>query len=201
MKRISSLKGLICSFLLIAFLGLSFQAISQTGYSLSNDKKMIVNGTSNAHDWDMQVNNWDLSGQFVFDGNELKDINNLNVEVTVASLESGKNVMNKKTYEALEEESNPAISFKLQDVKKMQKVGERYAVTASGLLNIAGKSEVTDIFVVLNMESDGSIKFNGNKTIDMTEWGIAPPTAMLGAMKVGPSVTVSFNGTLQKTMN
>lgn len=195
------LSAIFCSVLFLAFVATSIQATGQTTYNLTSEKSMIVKGSSSAHDWDMKVNKWDLSGDFYFSGNELTDIKNLTVEVSVASLESGKKVMDKKTYEALEEERNPAIQFKLNSIKNLRAMNGRYAATVVGNLTIAGRSEMTEIFVVLNKKGDGTIQFNGNKTLDMTEWNIAPPTAMLGAMKVGSSVTISFEGTLAPTVN
>lgn len=196
MKKFSAF---VFTFFLIAIFAISIQA--QTTYSLTSDKSMVVKGTSNAHDWDMMVNKWELTGDFIFDGSELKDIQNLTVNVTVASLESGKNLMNNKTYEALEEESHPAIQFKLKSVKDLRAMNGRYAATIVGTLNIAGRMETTEIFVVLNKKADGTLQFTGNKTLDMTEWNIAPPTAMMGAMKVRPNVTISFEGTLAPTVN
>jgi hypothetical protein len=37
------------------------------------------------------------------------------------------------------------------------------------------------------------IRFKGSKQFKMTEYGVKPPTLMLGTMKVGDPVTVSFD--------
>jgi polyisoprenoid-binding protein YceI len=41
---------------------------------------------------------------------------------------------------------------------------------------------------------DKSMTFRGEVAIAMPDFGIKPPTAMLGMLKTGPNVTVQFEG-------
>ena len=45
--------------------------------------------------------------------------------------------------------------------------------------------------------SDGSITFNGSKKLKMTDYGIKPPTALLGTMTTGDEVEIVFQVTLK----
>ena len=45
--------------------------------------------------------------------------------------------------------------------------------------------------------ADGALRVTGKVPITMTEWGIKPPTLMMGTIKVGQVVTVQFDLLLQ----
>jgi polyisoprenoid-binding protein YceI len=45
---------------------------------------------------------------------------------------------------------------------------------------------------------DQSITFNGSKKIKMTDFGISPPTALMGTMTTGDEVEVIFQVTLKQ---
>jgi hypothetical protein len=50
--------------------------------------------------------------------------------------------------------------------------------------------------VIATVGTDGTIQFEGSKTINMTEFGMVPPTAMFGSLKTGEEITVNFKVTL-----
>ena len=44
---------------------------------------------------------------------------------------------------------------------------------------------------------NGQLRVRGSKRITMTEWGVRPPSLMLGAMRVAPAATVGFDVVLK----
>jgi hypothetical protein len=48
-----------------------------------------------------------------------------------------------------------------------------------------------DVTAVVN--ADNTITCSGSKKIQLTDYGIKPPTFMLGAMKVYNDLTIQFN--------
>ena len=42
------------------------------------------------------------------------------------------------------------------------------------------------------MGANGEIYFQGSKSIDMTQFGITPPTALMGTLTTGKDVTITF---------
>jgi filamentous hemagglutinin family protein len=46
--------------------------------------------------------------------------------------------------------------------------------------------------------SDGSVTFSGSKKLKMTDYGIKPPTALMGTMTVGDEVEIVFSVTLKQ---
>ena len=66
----------------------------------------------------------------------------------------------------------------------------------TGHLSIAGKSRVERIIGYLD-QSPGRITIQGKHTIDMTDYDMKPPSAMMGVIKVYDTVDIDFNLILQ----
>jgi polyisoprenoid-binding protein YceI len=65
-----------------------------------------------------------------------------------------------------------------------------------GTLSIAGQDKPVTINATVAREN-GQIRVRGTKRITMTDWGVRPPSLMLGAMKVNPVATVGFDVVLK----
>ena len=63
---------------------------------------------------------------------------------------------------------------------------------AVGILSIAGERKNVSIPFSGKFNSDNHFVVTGKEIIDMTEFDIKPPTAMLGALKTGEKVTVNY---------
>jgi polyisoprenoid-binding protein YceI len=61
-----------------------------------------------------------------------------------------------------------------------------------GDLTIAGKTRNIELTGMAYIKENGKILFDGSRSLKMTEYGIDPPTAMMGAMQVGDNVTIKF---------
>lgn len=164
------------------------------------DKQMAIHGSSNLHDWESKVNTIRASGDIQVEAGVLKGIKSLNVEIPVTSIKSPKgSIMDKKTYDALKSDKHPNISFKLTKLNLLNKSGDGYAINATGNLTVAGVTKSTEITVTGKVTGDGSVKFEGSKKMKMTDFGIQPPTALMGTMKTGDDITIKFAVTLGKT--
>ncbi len=67
-----------------------------------------------------------------------------------------------------------------------------YSIVARGYLAIAGVTKPAILHCTARVNWDGSISVGGTTTLNMTDFGITPPTFMLGAMKTGTVVTINF---------
>lgn len=185
------------SFLIMALMMVSVGVQAQ--YEIK-DKQMAIQGTSNLHDWESKVNTVKAGGDIQLEAGVLKGIKSLSVEIPVTSIKSPKgSIMDKKTYDALKSDKHPNISFKLAKVNSLNKTGDSYAINATGNLTIAGVTKSVDLTVTGKVAADGSVKFEGSKKLKMTDFGIQPPTALMGTMKTGDEVTIKFAVTLGKT--
>ncbi|HAE13030.1 MAG TPA: hypothetical protein DCG24_02300 [Bacteroidetes bacterium] len=167
--------------------------LSQTNYTLSSgSSKMKITGGANVHEWDETVNK--LSGDArITIGSDVFDIISLNFKADVKSIESSKgSIMDDKTYEALKASKYPYITFELDKVLKASPVSNGYWLNTQGYLTIAGSRKLVKLDVKAIYTDASSIAFEGTKTFNMSEFGIDPPTAMMGSMKVKDEVKIQF---------
>jgi polyisoprenoid-binding protein YceI len=157
-------------------------------YKVSNDSKVTIEGTSTMHDWESNVEQVSGKGTFTIDAAEVKAIKNLNVNFVVESIESGKSKMDDLTYEALKSEQHPTITFNLTEITG---IGGN-TINAKGQLSIAGKTNTVPVKGTAKVNGN-TITINGEYPLNMTDYDIDPPTAMLGAIKVGETVTIKYN--------
>jgi polyisoprenoid-binding protein YceI len=182
--------------LLIATVGLLFLLINDIqGQSFKiKNHSMHVSGTSTMHAWQSSVDNLSVTGSFVVAANDLNEVKNVVVKIPVTSIKSTKGkIMDNKTYEAFNHEKYPEIIF----VMKSQAINAANAtIDLKGTLSMAGKTLPVDFKVSYKVVSNGDLKIVGSKQITMTDFGMEPPTAMMGAIKVGNDIAVTFEITL-----
>ena len=184
--------------ILIAALLLSFGVNAQS-YKLNNEaSSLLIDGTSNIHDWTIEAENTGGNLTAEFDADKLKDIGKLEFTVMAESLMSGKSGMDKNTYKALNTDKYKEITYKLKDVKSIDKVSENtYKVKTSGTLEIAGKKK--DINLDFNLKKGSNqIVLNGEYKLNMTNYGVEAPTAMFGTIKTGEDVVIKFESQFNK---
>jgi hypothetical protein len=165
---------------------------AQQKYHLVDEKvKLKIKGTSNLHDWTMQAEK--LTGNIYarLNGSSIETIKAGSIRVEVDEIQSGKRIMNNKTYDALRSDKHPYINFQLKSVDDMYSAGRNFSGKARGILTIAGQSRNVTIPVSGNIE-DNSIIIDGDYLIKMTNYEVDPPTAMFGSLKTGDEVTVEY---------
>ncbi|MCC7505927.1 MAG: YceI family protein [Saprospiraceae bacterium] len=182
---------------LSVLVGFTLQAQGQ--YNLGSHW-MVIKGTSNLHDWQSNVTQVRGYGQMTSEPNVLKEIKSLYVEIPVKGIKSEKgSIMDGKTYDALKSGSYPQITYKLTKVTGLSaKGGGSFSVGTLGDLTIAGTTKQVDLWVSAKVDNYGSVSFSGSKKLKMTDFGIKPPTALLGSLTTGDEVEISFSVTLIK---
>ena len=168
---------------------------AQNGFLVNEKSSVVVFGTSTIHDW--EINCEQLSGTAKIELSEagIADIPSLQFVVIVKGMESGKGLMNSKTYDALKEDEHPTIKYKLSELKdKTSNTNGFYTMKAIGLLTIAGKTQTISHDVMAHV-SGKEVVFSGEYLLDMTTYDVDPPTAMMGTIKTGKDVTIKFKTT------
>jgi polyisoprenoid-binding protein YceI len=110
----------------------------------------------------------------------------MTVTVPVESLKSAHSGLDKNLRKTLKASEHPAITFTLRSYKV-----EGANVTAEGELSVAGKPRA--VLLTSRLEARGGALFvEGSQPLKMTDFGIKPPTMMLGAVKTSDDVTVRW---------
>lgn len=156
--------------------------------------QITISGTSSLHDWISQTTTVTATGKLTVEKGTLVDIPTLQVSIPVTSIKSEKGkTMDGKTHKALLSDQHPNITFKLADVNSIENNGSEIKIKATGLLTIAGKAKTIQLAVKATSDGNGTYRFSGSKAMKMTDFGVDPPTALLGTLKTGDDITVAFD--------
>jgi len=182
-KKIPLVVGLL-------LLTISF-GFGQKSYTLKSHK-MSIDGTSSLHDWTSDVTKVDWSGKITTEGSSVKAVSDVNLKITVTDIKSEKGgMMDDKTYEAFKSEQNPTITFKLTSATVTGST-----IKANGTLTMAGVSKPIVMTVATKVLADGSVHLSGSQVINMKDYKMTPPKAVMGTIKVGEKVTLLFELTV-----
>lgn len=153
---------------------------------------ITIQGTSNLHDWKSKAEQ--VSGQMVLSGDN--KLNSLAVEIPVNSIKSGERLMDSKTMETFNAKKHPNISFRMTEVSQVQMTGTGMQVSVTGNLTMSGTTRKVTVKANGKQLKPGTYVFNGDLALKMTDFGMKPPTALLGAMKVGDGIKLAFDVTM-----
>lgn len=144
---------------------------------------MQVTGTSSLHDWEMDVNEFDVKGTITD-----SQVQNLEVTVIAKSMKSGKSIMDSKAYDAVQADDFPEIKF---TARSLQINGA--AISGKASLEIAGNAQEVDFSAKIISKTGNEMRLQGQVPLKMTDFNIDPPTAMFGTLKTGDEVTIIYD--------
>ncbi len=177
---------------LVILLGVltAFSVKAQNIYSLNNELSSIqIKGTSSLHDWESDVEKFEGSAQLESTDENPLILKELHLSIDVESIESGKGIMNKKTYSALDSKKHPSILFEFSELTQIT----QDSVFVTGILTIAGEEQLVNLSGAYQLQNNSMLKLSGSYSLLMSDYGIKPPKAMLGSLKTGDEVEIVFD--------
>jgi len=180
-------------YVLLSVLLVSFATVAegQKPYRLKSHK-MTIDGTSSMHDWTSDVTKLEWTGVVLTEGNTVKEIKNVVVKIPVVSIKSTKGkTMDNKTYDAFKSDKNPTITYKLNGVAV-----NGSNIQATGSLTMAGNTKTIVIPATAKVLANGDVQISGNQKLNMKDYKMTPPTALMGSIKVGEEIMVKYDLTL-----
>lgn len=188
---------LFASFVL--FLTLCIEpSFAQVKYSIKSQKVEVV-GTSNLHDWTASVGKLSGTSDFTITGNVVAAVNSVLVDIDANSLSGSKgSIMDKKIKETFESEKYPRIRFVLTKVASIQTAGNVSTISMVGNVTVRNVTIPVDFLVKATALQSGDIEVRSTKKLKMTDFGLKPPTALLGTLKTANEVTVNIYFLLKK---
>ncbi len=195
MKRQTSLRSFVGAALAVGTL-VTAQVVAQAPLTIEQ-AKITIAGTSNVHDYtattaDAKVTRvqfaTDVAGATFWDEVQKPGgLSAFDLAIKADTLKSTKDGLDKNMYKALKTKEHALITFSL---KRM--AGAPGALQAIGLLKIAGvEREVT--LPLKTVRQGQGLAVSGEIDVLMTDFGIAPPKAMMGMVKADPKITVTFD--------
>lgn len=163
--------------------------------SASSETTILIKGTSSLHDWECTVGEVQVNIDALWSEEQIKEINGLEVIIPVKSIESGKNLMNKKLYKALKADDYANIHFKMTRVLALKADD----IKLKGLLTIAGESKPIELRALLKKDSKGYF-VEGGYSLKMSEYNVEPPEALMGTIKTGDEIRIEYKTYLKESL-
>ncbi len=192
----------LLSILTILGLMLSVQAVdaqnSDIEFTLDSGHEMLIDGTSNVRDWDADVNT--VNATFVLSMFDLSDLTSLTADhfktmelsIPVEDIESDSGRLTRNLQDYLEVDDHPLITFKMNGIESVSVDGDSAKITANGVINAAGVDHETTMNVTATV-NNGKVTFSGTQELLMTDFGIDPPTAMLGSIRARDEISIIYS--------
>jgi polyisoprenoid-binding protein YceI len=117
------------------------------------------------------------------------------VAVPVRAFDCGMAPMNRDFYAALRGDAHPAVRFTLEraEVVEAARPGAWARVRATGALQLAGTTRRVVLAAEGQQLPDGRVRVRGEQALRMSDFGIEPPTGLLGLVRAHDGVTVRFD--------
>jgi len=121
----------------------------------------------------------------------LNEVTGARVTIPVSALDCHNGTMNGHMRTALKAPQAPTISLQITSAT-VAPGAESSTAHLTGELTIAGTTRPVTLDATVSSDA-GQLRVRGTKAIVMTEYGVRPPSLMLGTMRVNPNVTVGFD--------
>lgn len=158
-----------------------------------NERQSCFECAANQYSGQAELYEEDEETDFVQDVSERLS---LKVEIRVDGFECGRKRMNQDLRDALKSDDYPDITFLFDSAELLRMPkhpDDPFEVEVKGSLTVAGVTR--DIHFEARayyLEAD-KVRAIGNTTIKMSNFGVEPPTALMGLVKAEDELTVKFN--------
>jgi polyisoprenoid-binding protein YceI len=192
-KRIGTVAAAVAA--VIAFGGF---AAAQRTLNFTPESKIWIDGTSTVRSFTCQAGVPAGTAQLAGPVASLAEIGaaarSARFTIKVAAMNCNDNgTMNDHMRKALKADAAPEITFTMKSVKAETAEGDSWEATIAGDLTMAGATRPVEVKATATLFPDGAIRLRGTAPLNMKDWGIKPPSLLLGTMKVGVEVMIGFD--------
>lgn len=171
------------------------RATSQIRLTLADESQLWIEGSSSVNTFTCEAGTIDGTGLFETQATHSEAV--AEVVVPVRQFDCGKSRMNQDLYDALKAETYPQIRFRLSKAELAAPATDTGAyplpLRVTGRLTIAGAERPVTLAVQGHQQANGTYRATGSLPLLMSDFGVDPPTALLGLVKAHDAITVHFN--------
>ncbi len=184
--------------LLLLVSGITANAKAQT-YTVSEASTMTIYGSANVTDWEAKVKT--IRGEVVIRNMDESDwseaqaswFEKVEISLPVEDIDSDSRRMNNNMHGYLKKDQYPEITYRLIEAQELAVMDNPGVVlTVRGVISAAGAEMEIVHDVQIKMNESGSFVVSGSHDLKMTDFGIDPPTAMLGSIRSRDEMTITF---------
>jgi polyisoprenoid-binding protein YceI len=163
--------------------------LSQASYKVLPASNIQISGTSTLSDW--VVKSDQVSGEMILATGSKAIIKSAHAALEVSSIKSEKGeAMDNKMYNALKHDSHPTIKFKLTKPLELAESVSRFS--AAGNVELAGVTKPMTFDLEFTRAGD-TLRFQGKRSLKLSDFDIEPPTAMFGQIETGDEIVVAVD--------
>ena len=119
-------------------------------------------------------------------------VTGLDVTVPVTSMKSHKDGLDKNMYKALQADRHPQIRYVLSSYDVSEGKPGAMAIDARGKVTVAGVEQDVRINAIATRDGD-AVRLKADVPLLMTQFGIKPPTMMMGTLRTADQIVVHFD--------
>jgi polyisoprenoid-binding protein YceI len=195
-------KRALCALLLLAPAVAAFSRAAET-LTVKPESRLWVDGTSNVRSFQckataftasIETNSATATTQILAGEKALSAVD---LKVIADSLDCSNGKMNEHMRKAIKAKENPVIEFKLNSYE-LAKGTDSVHATIAGDLTLGGTQKPITVVATVKPEGEGVLRVIGSTDFRLTDFGLKPPSLMLGTFKVHDPVKVSFDLLLQR---
>ena len=173
-----------------------------TPIDVQPESKLWVSGTSTVRSFECQAGSFDA--KLASTGTDAvaavlageKAVSDVVVTVPVDKLDCRNGTMNEHLRKALKATQHPTVVFRVS-AYELARSTDGVAVTLTGTLTLGGVEKPITVNAQATPGENGTLLVSGTREVRMTEFGLKPPTLMLGTLKVDERIKVGFDVVLK----
>ncbi|NNF58005.1 MAG: YceI family protein [Rhodothermaceae bacterium] len=166
------------------------QSVSPERFAIESGSRLWIDGTSTMGDYTCESRH--VSGY----GRVLDTAVEAEVEVPVRAFDCGIAAMNADFREALRAEEHGTVRFDLHDAEVLSETASAEAwrpLRVLGWLHLAGAERMIAVRAEGRRLADGRVRVRGQHTLRMSDFGVEPPTGLLGLVRAHNTIVVRFD--------
>lgn len=198
---------IVAIFLLSANPGLPVKGIGKIRYQIENESKLYLNGTTNVNTFSC-----DCTDRFQPKYLEAESqgghtqFKNAGVRITVQNFNCRNRKIESDLQDAMKADRYPHISIDLSETWQDEKClnggcKDWFEVRAKVRITITNVTKERSIDAKAKVIGKNRFRLQGKEALNMSEFGITPPHAMFGLIKVNDLITFHFDLTVQAGEN
>lgn len=160
---------------------------------LESGSVIAIDGTSTVNSFTCRASDVEGRASLPSAAGSTKEVDVV-IVVPVTGFDCGKRRMNADMQKAMRADEFPAIRFELDRAELLGSRGENeHRLAVHGYLFIAGEQRPVSMAVVGRPGSDGRMHLVGRASMLMSDFGIDPPSALLGMVQAHDQIVVRFD--------
>lgn len=203
--------------------GSAAQAAESTRLIASADNSVILQGSSNVSSWRCTSRSMEAEMSIAATADHINNVidriedgnigiwmsdptqgrfpaPDFHLRVPVSSFRCGNRIMESDMRRALRADAHPQVEFSFHSLRggiQHDIDAGNYRAAISGNLSLAGRMRTVDIVVSAQRTSRTTVRVRTTMPLQMSDFGVTPPTALFGAIRARNDLTVAFDLTLE----